>query len=374
MYSILYTIGMVLLWVINLFNGTGLGMAYKTTELAMLMAVVIAIVCVAFRLAKDGDILVQPRYFYVIIPLVLVFAGTSILQGYRLTGLESLWPFLLVYILSFTRPNITALRMTAIAYAVMGLAILYVYSYTDILDGWNVNTIAMIGLFSFLVFTIPFYGMKGWRSFALLPVVGVAYVILLWPTESRSCILAIFITLAIILRLVPVEKVLRSPVGLWIVMLVPLIIAIFISLFSIFGDISGLTQWSYETFNKPLFNGRDRIWWDGFTRLFQHPLFGTGNNNNFGYWHNSAMACLAAYGIVGYYFWIKIIRLILWEGVSYLEDVSVLGSMAVFAVLYCHQSVELGIFAVKPSLLPYVILGILLGRINYLRGRKHWQK
>lgn len=370
MYSILYTIGMVLLWVINLFNGTGLGMAYKTTELAMLMAVVIAIVCVAFRLAKDGDILVQPRYFYVIIPLVLVFAGNAILKGYRLTGLESLWPFLIVYILSFTRPNVTALRMTAVAYAAMGLVVLYVYSYTDILKGWNVNMIAMIGLFSFLVFTIPFYGMSGWRSFVLLPLVGTAYIMLLWPTESRSCIIAIIATLAIILRLVPVEKVLRSSVGLWIVMLVPLIIAIFISLFSIFGDISGLTQWSYETFNKPLFNGRDQIWMDGFIRMFQNPLFGTGNNNNSGYWHNSAMACLTAFGAVGYYLWVKLLRLILREGLPYVEDVCVIGSIAVFLVLYCHQSVELGVFAVSPSLLPYAILGILLGRVNYLRSER----
>ena len=368
MYSILYTMGMVLLWVINLFNGTGLGAAYKTTELAMLMAVVIAIVCVAFRLAKDGDILVQPRYFYVIIPLVLVFAGNAILKGYGLTGLESLWPFLVVYILSFTRPNVTALRMTAVAYAAMGLVVLYVYSYTDILKGWNVNMIAMIGLFSFLVFTIPFYGMSGWRSFVLLPLVGTAYVILLWPTESRSCIIAIIATLAVVLRMIPVRGIFRTSTGMWVLMFVPLIIAIFISLFSIFGDISGLTQWSYETFNKPLFNGRDQIWINGFMQIFQRPLFGSGNNNA-GYWHNSAVACLVAYGVVGYYFWVRILYQILKEGVPYMDDVAVIGSMAAFGIIYCHQSVELGFFAVNPSLLPYVILGILLGRVNYVKER-----
>ena len=370
MYSIFYTIVMVIVWVINLLNGTGWGMAYKTTEIAMLGAVVITVVCLAFKLTQEGDILVQPRFFYVIVPIVLVFGGASILNGYGITGLESLWPFLVVYILSFTRPNITALRMTAIAYGVLGLAVLYVYSYTDILKGWNVNTIAMIGLFSFLTFTIPFYGMSGWRSFVLMPLVGAAYVVLIWPTDSRSCILAIIVALAIVLRLVPVKKVICSSVGMWIILLVPLIIAVFISLFSIFGDVSGLTQWSYETFNKPLFNGRDQIWMDGFIRMFQNPLFGTGNNNNSGYWHNSAMACLTAFGAVGYYLWVKLLRLILREGLPYVEDVCVIGSIAVFLVLYCHQSVELGVFAVSPSLLPYAILGILLGRVNYLRSER----
>ena len=50
-------------------------------------------------------------------------------------------------------------------------------------------------------------------------------------------------------------------------------------------------------------------------------------------------------------------------------DVVIIGSMAAFGIIYCHQSVELGIFAVNPSLLPYVILGILLGRVNYVKER-----
>ena len=368
MYSIIYTAGMVLVWLINLFNGTGLGAVYKTTELAMMIAMVIAIACVAFKMAKDGDILVQPRFFYTIVPLTLVFGGISILKGYGITGFESLWPFLIVYILSLTRPNIIALRMTAIAYGAMGMIVLYVFNYMDTLKGWNPNTIAMIGLFSFLVFTIPFYGMSGWRSFVLLPLVGTAYVILLWPTESRSCIIAIIATLAVVLRMIPVRGIFRTSTGMWVLMFVPLIIAIFISLFSIFGDISGLTQWSYETFNKPLFNGRDQIWINGFLQIFQRPLFGSGNNNA-GYWHNSAVACLVAYGVVGYYFWVRILYQILKEGVPYMDDVAVIGSMAAFGIVYCHQSVELGFFAVNPSLLPYVILGILLGRINYIKDR-----
>ena len=57
-----------------------------------------------------------------------------------------------------------------------------------------------------------------------------------------------------------------------------------------------------------------------------------------------------------------------------MDDVAVIGSMAAFGIVYCHQSVELGIFAVNPSLLPYVILGILLGRINYIKDRSLYQK
>ncbi len=370
MYAIFYTMGMVVLWLINLFNGTGLGMAYQTTERAMLIATLVALCCLAFRTMQDGDILIKPRYFYILLLTVLSFVSSVLINGRSLQSLEGFWVYLLVYILSFTRPNIQALRYTAIAYGAMGLLVLVVYNYTDILSGWNGNSIGMIGFFSFVVFTIPFFGMQGWRSFVLLPAVGVAYMILIQPTDSRSCILFVVITLVLVLRLIPVKKLLKSKIGLFIILLVPLGVSIFVCLVSMFADVSGLMEWSQETFGKELFSGRDAMWISAYSGIFKQPILGQGSLKIGSYWHNSAVACLSTFGIAGFFLWIKMYHEILKEGRRYLEDTSVAGATVAFLLLYCQQSVELGIIAESPSLIPYVILGILLGRVNYLKQRE----
>lgn len=369
MYSVLYTICMIALWAVNLLNGTGLGDVYRTTELASMVTMVIAVACLGSQLLKEGDIIVPRRYFFTVVPMAVVFVFISFLNNQKMDGLEGFWVYMIVYILSKTKPSTTTLRMTAACHGALGLALLFVYNYMDALDGWNANSIAMIGLFSFLIFTIPFFGMRDWRSIIMLPLVGAAYVYLILPTDSRSCIIVVIVTLLLVLQVIPVKKLLTSSMGLVLVLIVPLFVAVFVCLFSSFADVSGLMQWSRETFGKELFSGRDRIWLDGFQRMRQNPFFGTGVVMA-GYWHNSSIACLTAFGIVGYALWIKLFHEILKEGKPFVDDMCVAGSMVAFLVLSCQQSVELGIFAPNPSLLPYVILGILVGRVNYLRSRQ----
>lgn len=369
MSSIFYTGCMVLLWIVNLFNGTGLGMAYKTTELAQLVMIVIALCCVAYRAMQDGDIVIPRKYFFVLIPLVAVIVGTSLANNQRLQGLGGFWVYLVVYIMSFTRPDIKALRLTAVAYGILGILVLFVFNYTSILSGWNANSIAMLGLYSFLVFTIPFFGMRGWRSYVLMPLMGTAYVLLIVPTNSRSCIIIIVVALILVLRLIPVKKVIQSSRGIFLVLLVPLVVSISICLLSLFADISNLKQWSLETFEKDLFNGRDELWLTAFRIIKDNVLFGDGNIKSTR-WHNSAMTVLTAFGVVGYTLWIRLFHLILKGGRHFTDDTTVNGAITVFLVLYCHQSVELGFISSSPMLIPYIVLGILLGRVNYLKHRE----
>ena len=372
MYAVFYTMVMVLLWVINLFNGTGYGMTYHTTEISMIAAVVVGVICLASQSLKDGDVMIKPRYFYTIMPLTVLILGILFIYNYSLLDIRAFWGFLIVYILSKTRPSATAIRMTAICYGVLGLSILFIYNYLDVLKGWNENSIAMIGLFSFLVFTIPFFGMREWRSFIMMPLIGTAYIFLIIPTDSRSCILMIIIQVLIVLRIVPVRKTLESKKGLFIFLQIPLIIAILVVLMSAFGDLSGLKEWSYEKFEKPLFNGRDELWLEGFRALKERPLFGNGNLR-YGQWHNCAITSLVSTGIVGYVLWVRMFYLILKEGRPYVDDICVIGGMVSFLVLYCQQSVELGLFAYNPNIIPYIILGIILGRVNYVKERRGLQ-
>jgi len=120
MYALFYTIAMVLLWIIDLFNGTGLGMTYKTNEIAMLSMTIITVICLASQSLHDGDLLVKPKYFYTLLGLVLTFFGIATLRGQFENAWHTLWAFLVVYSLSKTKPSHTAIRLTAICYAIMG--------------------------------------------------------------------------------------------------------------------------------------------------------------------------------------------------------------------------------------------------------------
>ena len=367
MNSVIYTGFMLFLWAVNLLNGTGLGTAYRTTEYARILLALIALLFLLDKIRDEGGCYVQKRYFFVLLPLALIFVSVSVFNGHGMMGIDYFWVFLVVFILYNTRPSTATLRLVGIAYAVLGLAILFIYQYTDVLKGWNPNAIAMIGLFSFLVFIIPYYGVRDFRSVVMLSLVGYAYCFLIWPTDSRSCAITIIISLLLSFRILSVEKTMTSSVGLFLALLVPLMVSGFVATVSGAGFIAELEQWSQRRFGKPLFNGRDLTWIQGFQQLWENPFFGSGYISS-GIWHNSALACLTAYGFAGYFLWIKLFHMLLKEAAPYVEDVCVIGCITTFMVIYWQQSVELGFFAPNPNLLPYAMLGILLGRINRLRS------
>ena len=89
-----------------------------------------------------------------------------------------------------------------------------------------------------------------------------------------------------------------------------------------------------------------------------------------GYWHNCAISCLMTYGIVGYTVWVKFLYKILASGKGFLKDSYVFGSAIAFCLILIQQSFELGLFAPNPNMIPYLILGILMGRIHYLKSRE----
>jgi hypothetical protein len=216
MNSVIYTGFMLFLWAVNLLNGTGLGAAYRTTEYARILLALIALLFLLNKVRKEGGCYVKKRYFFVLLPLALIFIAVSFVNGHGLMGLDYLWVFLVVFILYNTRPTTGTLRLVGMSYAVLGLAILFIYQYTDAMKGWNPNSIAMIGLFSFLVFIIPYYGARDFSSFLILSLVGFFYCYLIWPTDSRSCIFAIIVALLLSFRILSIEEIMTSSSGLFI--------------------------------------------------------------------------------------------------------------------------------------------------------------
>lgn len=369
MSTILYTGGMVLLWLINLLNGTGLGLVYHTTEYARILAFAVAVLLFIWEGRFRNGWLVPRKYFIVLICMVGFFVSVSYLKGFQFTSLNYLWVFLVTYIVSRTRPSKKDLYWVSAAYGALGLAILFIYNYMTALSGWNPNSIAMLGLFSFLVFTIPYYGIRDIKSIIMIALAGAAYVFLIWPTDSRSCSIAIVLSLLIMFRVLPFEKIFRKQWRIQFALHIPLIMAILGCIVATTADMGILNAWSMEEFGKSMFSGREEIWQWAFTAISANPLFGTGFVDS-GNYHNSAVACFVAYGAVGYGLWIGLFDVMLKKTLPWWDDVCVAGAISAFFVIFWQQSVELGLFSASPTIIPYAIIGLLLARVKVLKEQE----
>lgn len=367
MNSIIYAFLMVLLWIANLLNNTGLGNAYHTTEYVRMVVVVLTIVVLSIKIKREGGLKFPKNDFVSFALLALVFITVPYFKGKGYTGIDYLWIYLLVYLLSKLRISKSVIKFIGICYGLLGIIILYIYNFCSLLDGWNENTIAMIGLYSFFVFIIPYYSSENIYEKAILILATGVISYLLYPTDSRSCIMFAIVSVLFAFSIIPKRIVIYNYKTIIMWLLVPLFISILVSLVSGTEIANNLNIWSYEQFQKPIFNGRDLLWIEGFQRLMESPLFGEGRIYG-GYWHNCAITCLTAYGIIGFILWINSLYRILKKAFYWLNDSIVVGCIISFILLLAQQSVELGLFGANPNLIPYIILGLMLGRIRYLES------
>lgn len=366
MSSIIYTFFMVVLWIVNLFNGTGLGNTYHITEYAKIIVCGLAVLLLILNYKKRNGLLIETKEFLVYIFLFVFFGISSYIHGYGLTCLNYLWVYFVSYLVGQLAINDKCIKYTSACYGILGVFVLCIYNYGSFLSGWNPNSIAMIGLHSFLVCLIPYYKNRKTKDRLVLIVIAIVYALLIYPTGSRSSIIFAFVAIGFSLIGFPEKLTVSNNFLMWLWLFLPLVIAlsaIFISHTSIVNE---LNIWSLEKFQKPIFNGRDTSWEAGLQNLLKSPFWGTGYING-GYYHNSAITCLAAFGIGGFVLWINSFYSILHKGRKWIADYIVVGSVISFLALYAQQSLELGLFSEEPTLFPYVILGILLGRIRYLK-------
>ena len=368
--SILYIAIFVLLWVFNLFNGTSLGTTYHTNELLRGISIIVLVALFFNNIKKDG-IYVYTKNITVFGGLFLLFFIVSLLNDKAKDTFNYLYVYLLIFLLSQMDIDEFTVKLTGVIYGVLGASILYIFSFGSMLNGWNENSIAMIGMHSFLVFLIPFYKTKKIGAKLLLVVATIAFAFLVSPTDSRSCILFGAIAVLLAISVLPKGIVIRNRLTLVIWLLGPLIIAIIVSIIS--GSdpafLETLNDWSLRNFDKPVFNGRDELWISGFDILFKNIwnfFFGTVNYS--GNWHNVAISCLVAFGSIGYLVWLYSLYYILKKSFKFFGDYIVVGCVLSFVIITVQQSVELGMFSSSPNLLPYVILGVLMGRIKKLKG------
>lgn len=358
----------VLIWVFALFNGTGLGQTYNTNGILKLLLIGISLYMFVWQIRSHPKI--ETKMFVYVIIFVGVFVGISLIKKFDFSSMEYIYVFLIVYIISQLRVKKSYINMVSYTYATLGFLILYIYVYGTALSNWNGNSIAMIGFFSYAVFAISFFDtetrMKLKFKTMFFIVVSLAYINFTEQTDSRSSTMMIILCMLIVLLRLKIFSDKNISRRLEWILNIPLILAILIVVVSQMSVYDALNLWSLRNFEKPVFNGREDIWLDGIRRLKESWLLGSGELQS-GYWHNCAIACLATYGIVGYTIWVKFLHKILVSAKGFLKDSYVFGGVVGFCLILIQQSFELGLFAPNPNMIPYLILGILMGRIHYLK-------
>ena len=365
MSSFFYVLVMFLLWIVNLLNDSAVGKDFHLPEITR--TVFLVAIIIVFLLKKNSlvNAAVNTKNNLIFGGLFLVFILVPLVKGYGWIALDYLWVFCVVYLLSLMPVDEHTLKIVGIGYAVLGGIVLIIYRFGSILSGWNPNSIAMIGFNSFLIFVISFYQLQSLRGKLIIALVAVAFILLINNTDSRSCMLFIALGTLFALSIIPYKLLLGSKKVLLLWLVVPLLVAIVVVAVSKGPYMETLNKWSMEHFDKLFFSDRDKLWNWGFEEFYKTPLFGNGYYEGFNV-HNSLLGCLIVYGITGSLFWISSIYSLLAKSFKYNYDSIVIGSAISFMLVYIQQSVELGLLSFNPNVLPYIMLGIMLGRMRQL--------
>lgn len=350
----------LLVWFFSLINDSGFGQANGTFNITYTVLCV-ASICTFFSKKLYAPIwpIRQSRllmncclFFFILIPLF--FGGSTV-------GLEYLSCVLTVYCFSFMLPSKKMLFLSGIIIALLGLYIIYEFLYGS-MRGWNENTIAMIGLFSYLYYAISLFGETKRINKLLGFLLTGAYVMMFQMLTNRSCLFALILAITTIFFRSYTIRHLERPGFRRFILNLPLIVALLACLIGLTDLMHSLDSWSRSEYGKPFFNGRDQLWSKSLIELFDSGFLGIWH---FKYnYHNSAIACLSVFGIFGYITWICVFSFILKCIIPYLRDIYVYGCICAFLIIFIQQSTELGFIRECPNMVPYMILGLAIGRVQ----------
>ncbi len=356
---------MGLIWALALLYGSGIGQTYDVYGKAK----IVVLVLFAFRFFLTREIQIHKTATLIVVGVIVAIEIYAELTFGQNTW-DYLWLYLLIPLIGTLPIEKPQMRIVALIYGGLGMAVLYIYNYGQAFKGWNPNSIAMVAFFSFAVMVAAMKRPTSRWEFLLLLVYYVVYYQWSEVLNSRSGILFTFLILLGILGVLRVQHWLRNKTVLLFILLIPLFVAVLLATIRNADFVVALEQWSQETFNKPIFNGRDAIFAQGFQTWLEHPFLGNGNLSAAN-WHNSAVTMLVGCGAVGFLIWIFGIRSVLLQGAPYVEDSVIYGLALGFLAIWMQQSVELGLVAAQANPIPYAMLGLLVGRVKTLRAREN---
>lgn len=354
-----------LAWVFSLVNTSGLGITYDTPGKTIMLILLWLIVLLAMKDNFNKAIRTNGQLAFFII---LSFVVIPLLTAGSWEGLSYLMMVPLVYCFSELKVTARVMRLSGYIVAGLGLFILLVYTRTEILSGWNDNHISMIGLFSYIYYSISLYGNMTGRKLTIGLVISLLYIYMLNMTDSRSGI--IFITLSIVLAYKGdwFRWILKKRIFVVIALNIPLIVSLICILFPNLFIFQYFEEWSMKNFGKSALNGRDILWKESYERLIETYLLGGGEfliNH-----HNSAVAVISVFGVIGYICWYMLFAKPISMMRQYFRDDLMIGFLSSFFLIFWQQSFELGFVHSSPNMIPYMILGLGIARA---RGIHKWQ-
>lgn len=352
-------------WFITLINYSGFGEKIHSEDYTFAFFALCSIIILTInkgKLVKD----ISERYPFYVIGIIFFFIIIPVIlgSGHGITYLSS---FLVILFYSHFSPSNKTIFISGMIIAGFGLALMYEYKYGS-LNGWNDNGIAMTGLFSYLFFAISLYGNNKFINKAIGIIFTILYIQAFELTDSRGSSLALILAIITIFQRPLVLNLLKKNSSLSFIYFSPLIIALITCWIATTDYFTQLDLWSIAEYDKPIFNGREKLWNRGLERLYDSYLFGIGKfDDNY---HNSAITCLAAFGLFGYLSWVKCFISFTKYLRHYLQDSYIYGALCAFIIIYLQQSIELGFISECPNLLPYMILGLAIGRTKIFFKKK----
>lgn len=351
-------ISIVLCWIFSFVNLSGWGMLMGTPEKMCWIIFIWTLYLMGIKgrrfLPKFGGFhLLGILLFFILIPFIV--------SG-KFDGALYLVSFLTIF--CFSNINISEKELSVSSWIIggLGLGLITIYARTEILSGWNDNGIAMQCLFSFIYFSVYFNtASKRWQRF-LSWSIALIYAMMIAGTESRGALLFMLVMVFLMFAKNLVVDYICNPKIRFVILQIPLVVAVgavWIANQSWFPEFD---TWYKMNYNKPLFNGREILWLEAFENMLDYP-FGRGEfviN-----YHNSAVACIGVFGVLGYWCWIKFFKKQLDVLTDYFDDYTVYAFTCAFIIIYIQQATELGFLIFYPNMLPYMMLGLALGRVRW---------
>lgn len=365
MRQLLFAGSAAVICLLSLLAGSGIGQAYHLYPITMAVVLAAYAVFPLHRSLSGGY--VRNREFFLTIGLVLVVGLWPMLKGNKLQGVEYGWLLLLPYVVGQFKLSRVDVRAIGFACGVSGLVIVAARQFFGIFGQWNKNDIAMAAFMGCAVLcAVPW---TTWSEKIIHKVLLVVVTLLVLQLDSRSCLVGLLILIAFSFGVLKPSFFLKKNWLRRLVLVLPLLIAVGTVLFQNSQMFDDINTWSMEYFSKPVFNGRNMIWEHGFQNIREDFWLGRGFINN-GYWHNCAITAMTAFGSVGYGLWVWYFENIMTDAREWYDDPCLGCCTAAFLTIMIQQSFELGLISTSGSMLPYLIMGIMLGRMRYLKAHK----
>ena len=350
---------------VSLLAGSGIGKAYHLYPLTALAVMAAFVLFPLGRTLRDGQ--APKREFFLTLGLALVIGVWPAYSGYGSMGLEYGWLLLLPYVVGQFAFSERDTRTIGFSCGVMGFVIVAARVFFGVFGNWNNNDIAMAGFMGCVVCSaVPWrsWGMKIFHKILLIAMTA-----MLLQLNSRSCLISMVVLTLFAFRIIPIDFFIRKKWARRIVLIFPLLVAVAVVLFQnsqLFVDLNDL---SMEYIGKTIFNGRNVLWEKGLKIVWEYPLLGKGRIDN-GQWHNCAITAMTAFGMVGYALWLYYFDKIMCDAQRWKGDLCLAACMSAFLTVMFQQSFELGLISTTASMMPYLIMGIMLGRMRYLSKKE----